>query len=428
MVNVNLDKLPEYIPDFENKKILIAGLGAVGSWYEDLIVKMGCKYITNMDKDNFEAENSAKGSWAYDVKEDVGKNKAIAIADRMNDWIGEKCVHGIDGGVESLGPMAFAAYDVVILAVDNYHAKIEGFNQKWLQIPPDQRPLLIYGGTFGEDAQCNILDGNEACVRCLVDEKWLENPLKRTSCTGINYRNAVLSGDIVRTTGLASRICADLMAEHTRAYFCGNRDMVNKRIFYNAYPNFGMTKAIPMKRKSCPDCKNFHYYEDMLVLPEGDVLHTTVNELIKMLTEKIGVKDFYIDIPIIEYAKVVYGNLIKDDYCKCCGREMKNLYRHEFKTTYEAMLCDECKNSGNKANDSANNGKVGTFINIISSDNCDEILGNKTLYDIGFRLGEIIVAHRMICGSDILDGEYVDYVFYFAKDQEQLLMISKLEE
>ena len=49
MLNVNLDKLPEYVSDFKNKKILVVGLGAVGSLYEDIIVKMGCKYITDMD-------------------------------------------------------------------------------------------------------------------------------------------------------------------------------------------------------------------------------------------------------------------------------------------------------------------------------------------------------------------------------------------
>jgi len=421
-----MNKLPKYVADFTEKKVAIIGCGAVGSYLAEILIKMGIILLTLIDFDSFEAENIAKSSCVYRVPEDSGKNKAYVLAKRLNDILGSICVRGISANITSFGPMAFADYEVVILALDNYAAKVF-CNQIWMQIPQNRRPLLIFGGTIGESAQSNCLDGLDCCVRCLFDESWLLNPMERTSCTGINYRNSELPSEIVRTTGLASRIAADMMAEQCRAYFIGNRDMINKRIMYSSYPKLGITQSTPIKRRTCPDCKSFYPVENAKILTGMDVLHTTVGELVQRIRRDIGDDKFEIIAPVIEFAKVAYGKVIKDDFCRCCGAELKGIYAHEFRTKYEQLLCDACKNAGKNTSEKFRTEKIGSYIDVFTINNCDEILNSKTLYEVGYSLGTFIEVKQQVGGMDIIDGRITSHIYYCENDQKQMELITELE-
>ena len=215
----NMDKLPSYTKKFANAKIVDIGAGAVGSHVVEKLLDMKISDIEIIDFDKLEDENLSKSSKLY-RKEDIGKNKANALAHRANELIGKNTVHGIDASITMFGPMAFAGYDAIIAPLDNYGAKIYT-GQIWKQIPDDARPLLIFGGTIDENAQSNSLDGRGPCLRCLLSEEWLENPLARTSCTGPQYRGDEESVEIVSTTGNASDLAACFMIEHLRGRLLG---------------------------------------------------------------------------------------------------------------------------------------------------------------------------------------------------------------
>lgn len=111
------------------------------------------------------------------------------MADRINSIFGME-IHGIASSVTNFGPGVLASFDVIILALDNYAAKIY-VNQIWKTIPDKDRPLLVFGGTFKDIAQCYGIDGSSICLRDTVNEELLKNPLIRASCTGIDLLSRI---------------------------------------------------------------------------------------------------------------------------------------------------------------------------------------------------------------------------------------------
>ncbi len=419
-------KLPEYFKDFLGKKVTIIGCGAIGGYVAEMLAKMGVVRQTLIDFDPFEHENAVKTTCLYRVPKDSGKNKAKVLAERLNDLIGEECVHGIDANITCFGPMAFADQDVIILALDNYASKIYG-NQDWMQIPKDRKPLMIFGGTIGECAHSNCLDGSVCCIRCLFDEKWLTNPLVRTSCTGPNYRIPDLPAEFARTTALASMESAIQIAETCRAFFLGYDGVVNMRTVYSAHPALNLSSYMPMRRRSCPDCKEYQPVENVKALENIDVLHNTVGDLMDAVSAYLENTDFEILVSRIEFGNARYSKIIVDDYCKCCGRELKQLYRHEFRSSYENQLCEECKNLGKKADESLREDTHGTCLSAICKDNCNKVLRGKILFDVGYRIGEIIWVIQRGGGLDCMDSEIKYYPFYCENDQKIMNAIDKLE-
>lgn len=418
----DIDKLPEYTERFADKKAAVIGAGAVGSLAVESLVKMGCKDVVIIDYDKLEDGNISKSSSLFRYPDDVGTSKAITLARRANEILMDDCVHGINSMISDFGPMAFAGYDVVILALDNYAAKVY-FNQIWKQIPDGQKPLLISGGTYEEIAQSNCFDGNDACLRCTFDEEWLEKPLEKLSCLNIQFRLDTVTREIVRTSGLASGITAHLMSEQCRNWFLGDRRVANKRLMYYPYPNLSLNEYKPMKRDSCPDCRDYHPAVDPKSIPGADVLHTSVGDLIRIFDEIYAGREYEIMLPAIEYAKVSYAGLIKTAHCACCGEIVENIYRHPFHTKANDIVCDKCRSKASSLTfrHQITTGDDGELIEAINHENCDDILSSKSLSEIGFQIGALIEARiKTGDGIDIMDDGFITELFYCENDQRLL--------
>lgn len=424
----NYDKLPEYTTDFSGAEIVVAGGGAVGSGVVERAIKMGIENIEVIDFDVLEDDNLSKSSSLYRRPADVGKNKAVALAYRANELIGKDTIHGIDANITMFGPMAFAGYDAILAPFDNYAAKLY-INQIWKQIPGNMRPELIFGGTIGENAQSNSLDGNGPCLRCLLSEEWLENPLVRTSCTGPQYRNEEQKQKIVQTSGLASGNSASFMVEQLRSRLLGINEAANKRIMYKPFPDMKLNVNSPMKRKNCPDCARYNPPENLACIDDCDVMTLNLKELFYRLDRIMHTKEYSIRVPRIEYAKVSYGGLIVSDYCRSCGTELDGLYRHEFRTRYSDLLCEQCKAKGKTTDSSTMTTHIGKAIRVIKREECDENLLSKTLFEIGWTIGGFIkaVVRNKAC-LDILDpGFEKEYTFYCENDAKIIKELSVLE-
>ena len=422
----DLAKLPGYTEGFANARVIVEGCGAVGSAVVEKLVKMGVRHIVTVDCDNLEAGNLSKSSCIYRYPDDIGKNKAKALAERGNELLGEECLHGINAGVASFGPMAYANFDVIILALDNYAAKI-CVNQNWLQLHQSLRPILIFGGTLGEAAQSNCIDGTDSCMRCLYSEEMLENPLAHSSCLGVQYRNDDPSLGIVVTSGLASGLSADFICEQTRAALLGDKSAVNKRIVYNAHPAFRLDEVSPMKRKGCPDCRAFHSKDNLNVMTDGNTLESSLGDLFGLLSGLIGNDDYEVSVAVIEYAKISYGKVIVDDFCKSCLKDMMGIYRHEFKVKYEDLLCDECRDAGKTANPDNLSEKKAFGVSAFSPKTSSRELQSKKLIELGFRIGEIYQVIIRGNGIDFLDASAEYRYFYFEQDTKLMHRIDKLE-
>lgn len=68
-------------PDISNLRITIIGAGAIGSYFSEILLRLGCYNITIIDGDNVEVGNMSRHTLTMN---DVGVNKAEAVSKRLN--------------------------------------------------------------------------------------------------------------------------------------------------------------------------------------------------------------------------------------------------------------------------------------------------------------------------------------------------------
>lgn len=389
----NEEKLSTDMAIFAKLKVCIVGSGAVGSYLAEQLAKMGVGSITLIDYDKFSVDNVPKHSSILRTPEDFGKNKAKQVAKRLQAIMPPNGrAYGIDANLVSLDVGAFFNFDFVVLAVDNYAAKIY-FNGLWKQIPKAKRPILIFGGTNLEMAESYILDGEKYCLHCTCDESWLVNPLAKTSCSGPQYLISDGVATVVPTSGLASSMSAHLMSEQLRACALLTKDEVmNKNLVYHSYPCLSLDSYKVMPKVNCPHCKIKALNWQTLA---GDTSKTTLEELFQLIDEQLIKEqisqDYILQPHILEYANMVYSGLITNDYCHHCGDSLIEFVAHESRVKYEDVLCEHCQNlktqgliNSDKANQKMG---VGTSIYGLKKDEVKPYILQKTLFELGWPVG-----------------------------------------
>lgn len=420
----NMLKLSEHMERFKKIRCILYGGGAVGSYCAEALAKMGVGHLTIVDYDTYTLENGAKSSSIIRMPEDVGRNKAIALAERTQEIMipGGQAI-GIDANLCSFGPLSLLDYDVALLALDNFAAKVL-FNQIWLQVPETVRPTVIMGGTNGESATAQSLDGKLFCLRCLFDESWLQKSEVHTSCNGPQYR--VIDGEdvIVRTSGLASSIAANLMAELLRRKVLGLPQATNVRLYYTASPMLDLMELTPIKRKDCPDCQKYHPPVDIHYL-NGSVIDLTLKEAFRQLTEQLGNEKFELSVHLLEFGGIGYAGFILDDYCHCCGKPIP-VFTHEGRIHFSDVLCPSCKAQGRIAHYDSSS-PVGTVAHAFSPGTVDSRLLDKTLYDLGYPIGAYLSVVQRGEALDALDEGYKVTYYACNRDCNCLKVAGKFE-
>lgn len=418
----NALKLSEYRPLFHGLRVLVIGAGAVGTHLMEFFAKMGLSPDA-MDFDFFSLENAAKHSCLVRTPDDVGRNKAECTSERVKPILDEGCTsNGIDGDLCKLGPEAFADYDYVVAAVDNFDAKVL-LNELIRQLPEDRRPVVIMDGTHDEMAQSVILDNTDFCIRCLIDEKWMKDSSIRTSCTGPQVRQIDGVSEIVRTSNLASSMAAHLSAEQLRANVIGADGVMNQRLTYTAYSHLELSSSIPMKKKNCPGCA-IHPPAKIEWL-HGNVVDITLKEAMEQIVAFLGTTDFEISVHRLNYRKVVYAGFIVDDVCHFCGKPI-DVMQHEGRIFLDDLLCDECATAGKHAHHSTEFSH-GEILHAFNSD-CTEAIQNMTLYELGYPLGAHIEVIQRNGALDFLDDKKMTRtVFAFDEDHTKIHNVNKLQ-
>lgn len=414
----NLMKLPKYVPLFKSKKVAVEGVGAVGSYLVEILAMMGVGEITCFDLDKVDPDNLAKCSGMVDPKTDVGRSKARAVAEQAQKRMipGGKC-YGIHGDLRNYGPMAFAGYDAVFIALDNYAAK-ELANQSILQIPIAQRPIIGIAGTSGESAVAVLMNGEDFCLRCLFDESWLENSDIRTSCSGPQYMQIEGVAERVRTSGLASLIAAAMLAEKFRAWVLGDPNVMNTRTTYTPYPNLELLDTAPMRKRNCPDCHNFSPPESIRLLC-GSVIDLTLDQALKQIAEMLRTDDFELQTHLMRFRELSYGGFITNEFCHHCGKPI-SVYAHESRIHFEDVLCDDCIAAEKSAYYNAER-PVGESLRYFAPNMDDEHLRSMTLFELGYPIGAYLYVVRRNS-----NGNIQRYCFSCAGDQSIMKQITEI--
>lgn len=417
----NALKLSEYRPLFHALRVLIIGAGAVGTHLMEKFAKMGLSPDA-MDFDFFTLENAAKHSCLVRTPEDAGRNKAECSSDRVQPLLDDGCSsNGIDGDLCLFGPEAFADYKYVIVAVDNYDAKVL-LNELIRQLPEDRRPIIIMDGTHDEMAESVILDNTEFCIRCQIDENWMKDSSIRTSCTGPQVRQIDGVNEIVRTSNLASSMAAHLSAEQLRASVIGDDAVMNRRLTYTAYPHLELSASHPLRKRNCPGCA-IHPPAKIEWL-HGNVTDVTLKEAMDQIAAILGTTDFEMSVHRLNYKKIVHAGFIMDDVCHSCGNPIKVL-RHEGRVFLEDLLCTECSSQGKQPHHNAtfSHGEI-----LHAFEPCNqEAVQNMSLYDLGYPLGAHIEVIQRNGALDFLDTEKITKtIFAFDEDHLKMHEIHKL--
>lgn len=416
----NLLKLPVYHHLFNSKKVLIIGAGAVGSYAAERVTKMGSSVVL-MDFDTFSLENAAKHSCLVRTPEDVGRNKAQCVAQRVQPLLDDGCTaNGIDADLCMIGPEAIGAFDAVILCVDNYAAKAL-FNQLWKRLPRERRPIVIMDGTHGEMAQSVVADGEDFCLRCTMDESWLVNGAVRTSCAGPQFREIDGVPEIVRTSGQASSIAANLSCEQFRAWVTGVDAAMNRRLTYTAYPNLSLDSTHPMKKRGCPDC-GITPPENLIWLP-GTVMTTTLRQARARIADVLGTGDFELSTHGLNYKNILYSDFVLDDVCHVCGKPIP-VMRHEGRLFLSDLVCEDCRQAGKTPYRGAEF-RPGHVLHAFDG-RCDDAVLDSTLFDLGYPLGAHIQVVQRNGALDVLDDGMLYSTFAFRGDPQQMYIVEKL--
>lgn len=417
----NALKLSEYRPLFHARRVLVIGTGAVGTHLMEFFAKMGLSPDT-MDFDFFTLENAAKHSCLVRTPEDAGRNKAECTSERVQPLLDDGCLsNGINGDLCKLGPEAFSDYDYVVAAVDNFDAKVL-LNELIRQLPEERRPIVIMDGTHDEMAQSVILDNTEFCLRCLIDERWMNDSSIRTSCTGPQVRQIDGVNETVRTSNLASSMAAHLSAEQLRASIIGNDGVMNRRLTYTAYPNLELSSSRPMRKHKCPGCA-IHPPAKINWL-HGNVIKVTLKEAMEQIVACLGTTDYEMSVHRLNYRKVVHAGFIVDDVCRSCGTPIK-VIQHEGRVFLDDLMCSRCSSQGKHAH---NNAAVscGEILHAFEP-GCREEIQDMSLYNLGYPLGAHIEVIQRNGALDFLDTEkIIKTVFAFDEDHLKMHEIHKL--
>jgi len=147
-------------------RVLIVGVGGLGSWAADLLVRGGVGYLRLVDDDKVDLTNLHRQDLFTERDASLGRYKVDAAKDRLARINGSATVEAV---VDRLGPGNIAKLakdiDVILDGTDNFGARfvINDFAVK------TGRPW-VFAGVVGAEAQTmTIVPGKTPCLRCVFD-------------------------------------------------------------------------------------------------------------------------------------------------------------------------------------------------------------------------------------------------------------------
>jgi molybdopterin-synthase adenylyltransferase len=194
-------------------KVLVCGVGALGSMIANTIVRSGVGFVRLVDRDFVELSNLQR-QVLYD-EQDVANNlpKAIAAAtklQRINSAVRiEPIVTDVDhANIERLAE----GVDMIVDGTDNFEIRF-----LLNDVAVKHKLPWVYGGCLGAEGQSmTILPGETACLRCLMPET--PPPGSTPTCDTAGILSPIIS------------VIASLEAMEAIKVLSGNRQAVNRTL------------------------------------------------------------------------------------------------------------------------------------------------------------------------------------------------------
>ena len=390
-------KLTPILDVMKEKKVLVIGCGAVGSMIQEALTRNSTGLIVGIDKDYYEEGNIPKSSMAIRYPEDIGRNKAVVLADRLSAVANEGCKHyGYALDLKRIGPNAISFFDYVVLALDNAAMKI--FAQTLIkQCPEKSRPICLSCGTNGEFSEAMFFSDKGACLRCTIPDSWLAEEDSETvwSCAAkVNYLLPEKAMPIISTSGIASMKAAMDIDDMITAHSTGAKEFKDSERFTQiGYPRKDGHSSIIMPLKNCPVCK-VKPPEDVLEL-EGDTLHMTLRDLLKIISDKLNgdvtLRVHTLTVPA--YIPKTYNQFVINGVCRECGKSFR-LNKHSGFIRSDEVICPECL-AKEEHSCTSKLTEQEEAVNTFSLDKTPDDILDMTLFDLGYPIGANYEAEKV---------------------------------
>lgn len=353
-----------------SKHICVLGCGAVGCNVVLAALQTGWGRFTLVDRDSVEPHNCPRSGGLFNPKRDVGKNKALLLAEYIAGW---DCpgsgthneATALDIDVRDLGAGFFEKFDFIICALDNmesvWHAG---------ELTADSGIPIYRAATNAWNSSVEIIENapGEACLCCGKDPSAARD-LRRASC-GERYMSDVKAG---KTPALqvSSALCANrLVAEMTRRANQPAENRPNIRYYDDGRALMSFDQPLNV---------NCGCHRTPVITGElpGDVFSATLADLLRMLEERAG-----------EGATVfATDDFVAEGICGFCGGKYR-IGKPTRRVKESEMRCPDCTRLPLPYIDP----DIAVTRSVFSKGDCGFELG-LPLFDIGFRAcGEILVS------------------------------------
>ena len=117
-----LSRQSDIIPNGYQPMVMVIGAGSIGSNAANLLAGIGVEEMTIVDYDDVNYENIAPSFFSID---DIGKNKAAVLKERLERWYGDAIsITAVEGRGEDIED-AGATYDIIIVGTDSLSSRRE---------------------------------------------------------------------------------------------------------------------------------------------------------------------------------------------------------------------------------------------------------------------------------------------------------------
>jgi molybdopterin-synthase adenylyltransferase len=229
-------------------RVLIVGVGGLGSWAAELLARAGVGFLRLVDDDRVELVNIHRQGLYSETDAGAQLCKVDAAAKRLAQLNAQVKIEAVCQRADSRNLAALAGdVDVIVDGTDNFATRFL-LNDYCVKM---QRPWVFAGAVASEAQAAAFLPGRTACLRCLLSEL-------PPACRDPNCRTAGV-------VGMSVAAIASFQAMETLKILMGRMDVVSPYLLkLDLWSNQVQRLSLSgLRDPACPCCGQgqFEYLE-----------------------------------------------------------------------------------------------------------------------------------------------------------------------
>lgn len=265
----------------EKATVLIAGVGALGSFISTNMALSGVGRIYLVDMDTIEVSNLNRQFLFR--KRDVRKYKTEVAAKRLRELNPNIEIVSFPMRLEDIKRSVYEQTDIIIAGLDSFDAR------RWLNsLAVDLKKPLITGGMFGLMGHVQrIIPYDTPCFECqpLIPQEKLS---QACSPVGEKRKNQPKKKEApMPAVATLSMIIGGILSQETLKYLMKLGDPLDNYLFYDGFTN--NTTIIKLERNfNCPVCGGFYELKEAtFTIEDGE----TIGEIITRVAYAFGLAE-----------------------------------------------------------------------------------------------------------------------------------------